>query len=88
MSTCDHEFEDEGNTGFLTCVKCGAWIEDKDHRAYKDGKRIKYLESQLEEARKIAEDAINEINTDPLVGRKFTVMELYKRLGKLKEKGE
>ena len=45
-------------------------------------------ERQLAEAREIAEDAINEINTDPLVGEQFTVLELYERLDKLKEKGE
>jgi len=49
---------------------------------------VKDLERQLAEAREIAEDAINEINTDPLVGEQFTVLELYERLDKLKEKGE
>jgi hypothetical protein len=48
---------------------------------------IKDLERKLEEAIEIAENAINEINPDPLEGRKFTVMELYKRLEQLKEKG-
>ena len=52
-----------------------------------DSQKIKRLESQLAEAREIAEDAINEINPDPLEGRKFTVMELYIRLEKLKEQG-